>query len=227
MVTKSVSDPEDQQLSVPNSQGPGVKLPVPDPTALTTEQLRRELASLREIITARLDGEALATELRLKTITAVPLRIKEEIAHLEELIMARLDTVNKSLELKIMAFDKVSNERFNAIEGTFQGNALALAAALAAQKEAAAETNKANSLAIGKSELGTKESLVSLQALMSTGLESLGERFSDLKSRIDRGEGKDTGVDHSANRMFAIIGAIGGLLGIILSIAALFAVFKV
>jgi NADH dehydrogenase/NADH:ubiquinone oxidoreductase subunit G len=188
--------------------------------------LRRELASLREIIEARLDGADKATELRLDTINEIPALIKEEISHLEALLMARLQTATDGMDLKIKAVNDVSNERFAAIEGTFQGNALALAAALAAQKEAAAETNKANALAIGKSETGTKESLQALQALMSTGLTSLGERFADLKSRLDRGEGQDLGGDKSSAHNIAMIGAVGAVIGIILGLAAIFSVFK-
>jgi len=202
-------------------------LPVPDPTVLTTDQLRREISALREVIEARLDGEAQATLLRLDTINGFPEMIKEQIGHLESLLMARIVAAIENTDLKITTVDRVSNERFAAIEGTFQGNALALAAALAAQKEAAAETNKANALAIGKSEAGTKEAQLALQQLTNTGLDSLSVRFSDLKSRIDKGEGKEVGVDHSANRAFAYIGAVGGVLAIILSLAALFAVFKV
>ncbi len=50
---------EEPQLNMPHwgpGQSAGEWRPVPDPTKLTTDQLRRELAALREIIETRLDG---------------------------------------------------------------------------------------------------------------------------------------------------------------------------
>ena len=202
-----------------STSSPG-NVPIPDPSTLTTEQLRRELAALREIIEARLDGSDKATELRLVATEAIPARIKEEITHLDALLTARMNTLDETLQLRILAVQDVGTEHFAAIDGTFGSNALALAAALAAQKEAAAETNKANALAIGKSEEATKERLQALETLMNTGLASLRDAQTGVTSRLDRGEGTTTGKDDSALRLIAVLGVILALLGVMIAGAA-------
>jgi Tfp pilus assembly protein PilE len=82
--------------------------------------------------------------------------------------------------------EEVIRERFSAIEGTFSSNALALTAALAAQKEAAAEQNKSNSTAIDKSEEATKETIAANAAQTSAGLSSQAAIVADLKERVVR-----------------------------------------
>jgi len=76
--------------------------PVPDPTELTTEavalataQFRRELASLREILEARLNGMDSATTLLSQTVNRTPTVIQTEIAHLRELDNERFTSVNQ------------------------------------------------------------------------------------------------------------------------------------
>ncbi len=51
-------------------------VPVPDPTALTTEQLRRELGALREVIEARLNGMDMANKLLADQASGVPKRYR-------------------------------------------------------------------------------------------------------------------------------------------------------
>jgi len=46
--------------------------PVPDPTILTTQQLQREVAALKEIIFTRLDANDKAVELLHADVTRVP-----------------------------------------------------------------------------------------------------------------------------------------------------------
>ena len=151
-------------------------LPMPDPTRLTTAQLDRAVLGLREILEVRLncmeeDVERLANTRH------------EALASEREFILARLDSVQS-----------VSLERFKAIEGTFASNALALTAALAAQKEAAAEQNKSNTLAIDKSEVATQKRIDANAELTTTSLKSLSDRLDDLKERADTGNGKTSGA---------------------------------
>jgi hypothetical protein len=96
----------------------------------------------------------------------------------------------------------VTLEKFTAIDGTFSSNALALTAALAAQKEAAAEQNKSNTLAITKSESSTKETIAANAVQAQTGLASLENQFDDLKERVVRIESSGAGIvaDRSVTR---------------------------
>jgi hypothetical protein len=194
-------------------------LPIPDPTALTTAQLLREQSSLREIMEVRING--------------VERSLEQQLAAAVELILSHIKNVAD-----------VSNERFSGIATQFlerdtrteqaaQESRISLDAALAAAKEAVSEQNKANSLAIGKSEDATKERLDALQLLFSTSNKSLEDKISDAKSRLDSGGGQEQGkaqanveqrdvrVEHRSvsglnAQMISLYVAIAGLAALIL-----------
>jgi gas vesicle protein len=63
-----------------------------------------------------------------------------------------------------------------------------LASALAAQKEAVFEQQKANSEAAQKAEIGTQKQIDALTQLMSTSLKALEDKVADIKERLDRGD---------------------------------------
>jgi Trk K+ transport system NAD-binding subunit len=117
----------DQQIST---------IPIPDPTLLTTEQLRRELSNLREL-----------------------------------------------MESKMSALADVHGERFKGVDARFSAGETALAAALLSQKDLGAAHIHATTEAAGKAE-----------AAFTKQVDALGERISEIKERLDRGEGSSGGV---------------------------------
>jgi hypothetical protein len=214
--------------------------PRPDPTVLTTQQLREteavlnrtikgRVAALRELLETRLDGMDKATAVNAGEVTHihgeidhVRDRLREErageIQNLRELLTERIDGIDKATKLLAANQDRapsdtdkaigalreliqsqlgqveaVANEKFRAIEGTFASNALALTAALATQKEAAAEQNKSNTLAISKSEQATKETISANAAQTTAGLKSQEATINDLKERLVRLEAGGVG----------------------------------
>jgi hypothetical protein len=60
--------------------------PRPDPTHLTTQQLLRELSSLRELLFSRLDAMDKATVLLSETVNRTPTIVQTEISHVRELV---------------------------------------------------------------------------------------------------------------------------------------------
>ena len=142
----------------------------------------KQVNALRELLGARIDGMDVATELLATNVREVPTDIDKAARALLEILRGEIKNVQD-----------VAVEKFLAIDGTFSSNALALTAALAAQKEAAAEQNKSNTLAITKSEVATKEKIDSNALQTATSLKSLADRLDDLKERVDRGEGSDAG----------------------------------
>jgi hypothetical protein len=246
--------------------------PRPDPTVLTTQQLREtetslnrtiaeRVAGLRELIEQRLDGMDKATELLAERIGRFGPELQSgrellrsemaaAVLNLRELLEARLDAMDKAndllaenvrqfpsdldkatkalrevLQADIRNVQDVSQEKFSAIEGTFASNALALTAALAAQKEAAAEQNKSNTLAITKSEQATKETIAANAAQNTNSLTSQAATISDLKDRLVRLEagGVATGAAHSERRLdngqlLAVLGLILVAAGIIVTV---------
>lgn len=197
--------------------------PVPDPTALTTaavnqatEVYRRDLLAMRDLLETRLRAMDKATELLAATVGKVPSETDKAISAMKELIDTRLRAMDKANELlatgmsgdlnrlreiltgEIENVRSVSLEKFAAVEGTFASNALALTAALSAQKEAAAEQNKSNTLAINKSEQATKEASLADKAQTTNSLASQAATIADLKDRLVRLEAG--GLAASASR---------------------------
>jgi hypothetical protein len=163
-------------------------VPTPDPTILTREAVDRAIASYREVVEARLGAMDQATKLVASDLVKIEQASEKDHERAEAASAKAMHAEREFILSQIKIVADVANERFAAIEGTFASNALALAAALAAQKEAAAETNKANTLAIGKSEQATKETISSNALLSTTAIDDLRRQINALASRLDRGE---------------------------------------
>ena len=140
-----------------------VTVPIPDPTILTTEQLRRELANLRELLESKLEG----------SIT-------------------------------------VHDEKFRGVEARFMAGETALAAALLSQKDLGAAHIQATTEAAGKAE-----------ATFTKQVDALGIRISEIKERLDRGEGSTGGQRIAQTDTRASVGQMmtaGGLILLAISI---------
>lgn len=182
------------------------------------ETVARDIAALHELLAARLSAMDKATELLAASVGKVPSDTDKAVAALRDLLGARIDAMDVATKLLAATVDTipsdvdravasateliqqqvrnvqdVANEKFLAIDGTFASNALALTAALAAQKEAAAEQNKSNTLAITKSEQATKETISANAAQTATGLGSQAATIADIKERVVRIESMGAG----------------------------------
>lgn len=203
----------------------GGSRPVPDPTVLTTEQLERAIKAERErvdgqiqVLEERLAGIDRATELRLKDIIDIPKIIDEKIRHLKDLTSERFDSIGRQL-------DVAESQRVEQKEDSKTG----LDAALAAQKEAASEQNKSNTLAINKSEQATSETITKLSELFETRNGALGLQFADLKERVQRIEGRKQGeveqrieTRAGVSNIGTVVAIIGGVLTIMVVILSFY-----
>lgn len=220
-----------QQQAPYRDTGPlGEWRPVSDPTALTTAQLRHELATLREIIEARLHGMDRATELASTQVTSLSQEVEHTRARLREettsdllqlrgLLEARFDGMDRAIRLHAEIIDRVPAERDMAInhlaelhdekftsialqfaerdvrsEQATEGAKQALDAALLAQKELVAQQNEANSAAAAKAEASFTKQIDQIGTIIQTLEKALDARITELKERIDRGEGSTSGA---------------------------------
>jgi len=131
---------------------------VPDPSSLTTEALIRAVAAERDyvdgrinVILERLRGIDVATELLNETVTRTPTDITKEITHLRELMEVQFRSVHLQFA-----------ERDTRQERESRDNKVAVDAAFAAQKEAAAKQDEGNQKSIDKSERSTSETIAKL-----------------------------------------------------------------
>ena len=158
------------------------------------ERRRREfledLTAVRTLLEQRLDALDKSIKLAADGLAALPDLTESHLSREREFILGQI--ANASAETRRVA--DVAQEKFAAIEGTFASNALALTAALAAQKEAAAEQNKSNTLAISKSEQATKETILANAAQTVSSVASQAATISDLKDRVVRLEAMGVGA---------------------------------
>src|SRR5579863_5690098 len=131
--------------------GHGDWRPIPDPTVLTTEQLRRELSALREILTARLDGMDRATVLLDETVNRTPTIIQTEISHVRELMQEKFAGVDQRFTERDIRFAQQNT-----------ANAAAVEAALRAARELGEAQSRANTLANAKTEESVAQQLKAL-----------------------------------------------------------------
>jgi hypothetical protein len=228
-----MEDPQQDRQQWGTGPPAGGWQPVPDPTRLTTEQLRRELATLREIIETRLHGMDVATELASTQAAAVRDEIEQtrdrlheetatQVAQLRELLEARFDGMDQAIRLNAEIIDRVPAERDMAIkhleelhdekfgsialqfaerdvrsEQASEGAKQALDAALLAQKELVAQQNEANSAAAAKAEASFTKQIDQIGTIIQTLEKALDARITELKERIDRGEGSTAGAEGS------------------------------
>lgn len=139
------------------------------------EKSQRLHDTLLALLTVRIDGMDVATKLLAEDVTKIPSDMDRAIGSLRDVIMGAVHQV-----------ESVSLEKFTAIEGTFASNALALTAALAAQKEAAAEAKKSSDLAIDKSEKTTQETIRANDAKTASGISAQAAVMADIKDRLIR-----------------------------------------
>jgi hypothetical protein len=162
------------------------------------------------------------TELTTRAVALATAECRRDIEALREILAGKIGNVQD-----------VSAERFKAIDGTFGANALALTAALAAQKEAAAEQNKSNALAIDKSERATKETIAANAAQAVAGLAAQAAIAADLKDRVVRletagparlEERSERRLDHGVNMasVMAVIAVVSVVAAIALGLLAAF-----
>ena len=170
----------------------------------------KQVNALRELLASRIDGMDVATRLLAENIRQVPTDIDKAVTALSEILRSEIRSVQD-----------VATEKFLAIDGTFASNALALTAALAAQKEAAAEQNKSNTLAISKSEQATKETSSANAQQTATSLASQAATIADLKDRVVRIESGAVGSAAARSETRLNAGQAVAIIGLIIAVAAI------
>lgn len=166
-----------QRSSTP--MGPQGSTPVPDPTALTTDQLRREITSLNILITTRLDAMDKAVDILRDLANREP--TSSVLQERTIALRAEIDQKFQTDSVKFVELDKRT-------EALTAAGKIAIDAAFKAQQEAAS-----------KQEAQFTKQIDQAKDLVQTSLGALSAQIVDVKSRLDRGEGSDKGqAQHAA-----------------------------
>jgi hypothetical protein len=180
----------------------------------TRNRLREEIVlttqQLRELIETRLDGMDRAIELHAEIIDKLPHERNVAIAHLEALQNERFASIAKQ-------FDERDIRTSQASEAAKQ----ALDAALLAAKELVSQQNEANATAADKAEQSTIKQIDQIGIRIDTIQKALDVRLTELKERIDRGEGSITGATVQRTEQRLTIGAVMAVIAGVVGVAAI------
>lgn len=197
----------------------GGSRPVPDPTLLTDAAIAKAIAAMRDYVDGQLDirderlrGIDRATELRWPTVEDLPDQIADAVGH------------NRALtDEKFASIAIQFSERDTRAENDKRDGKVAVDAAFAAQKEAAAKQDESNQKAIDKSEAAMAEKITTLSDLYSAGTGSLAGKIDDLKERVARIESVKVGATESRTGVYASIGVAATLFFVLLAIVGFLA----
>jgi hypothetical protein len=164
-----------------------------DPSTLTTAQLIREISSLKELVFVRLNAIEQGIEVSHADFVRVPTEVQRQVGSLKELMEAKISGSDELKQEKFKNLDKrldlVEQARIEQKKDT----ATAVDAALKAAKEAVAEQNASNVLAINKSEASITKQIDQQADLIRQISKSFDEKISDIKERLGKGDGKTQG----------------------------------
>ncbi len=192
--------------------------PVPDPTALTTQAILRELGSLREVLEAVIDGQKSLFDVRLDGMDKAIVLLQTIMDKQPGIVDQKISTLQKLHEEKFASIGTQFIERDTRTEQTSRDSKVAVDAALQAAKEAVGEQNRSSSLAINKSEAATGKQIDQIGLLIGQNAKATDDKIDDLKERLTRMEGAEKGQSNAWVWIFAAIGALVGLAGIVVAI---------
>lgn len=194
-------------------------LPIPDPTLLTTQQLHREIFSVREVIETRINSMDKAIELVKGIADRIPQLMEKAISQLQGLHEEKFSSIQTQFK-----------ERDTRSDQTSKDNKVAIDAALQAAKEAVGEQNKSSQLAIAKSEAATTKQIDAIVILIANGQKALDDKIDDIKERLTTIEGNRAGQQEkkqdTTSNWVIVFGAIGVLFGLVGTVVAFVAMLK-
>lgn len=190
-------------------------IPIPDPSLLTTQQLTREITSLREFFESQVDSINNRISSVIKIIDANPAIVDAEISKLQQLQDEKFRSIVSQFDEKFRSIAIQFSERDIRTEQTSRDSKVAVDAALQAAKEAVGEQNKSSALAIAKSEAATTKQIDQIGVIISTMANGLNDKIDDIKSRITIIEGRNIGGNN-------VVGYAITAVAVVISIIAVF-----
>lgn len=183
-------------------------VPNPDPSTLTTEQLRHELTGLKELIGVRLDGYDKANTILAENVNRVPTLLDREILRITQLFDEKFTSAKNELGAITIAMNTRFEERDVRGRASETAASTAIAAALAALKEMIALQNTANAAAISKSEVGTTKEIDNIKLILANSAKTTDDKIADMRTN----RRQDTG------NVVGIVLGVAGLVGLVVTL---------
>lgn len=179
--------------------------------------LTAKIDGMNTALSARLVGMDEATRLRYEKVEQLAPAIKEQVARLQSLHEEKFASVATQFK-----------ERDTRSERESRDNKVAVDAAFAAQKEAAAKQDEANQKAIDKSEKATTDTIKTNAELVRTTTDGLSGKIDDLKVRFSALEGqmaqnagRSKGMGDGWGIMVAAVGVVALIAGVVIGVISL------
>lgn len=183
------------------------RLPVPDPTELTTQALLREIGALKELFDTRFSAIHETIRLIQVSVDHRGEAVRQEVGHLDTLFNEKFIRIQTQINERDIQTDKASRDVKSAVDAAF-----------AAAKEAVGEQNKSNALSITKSEAATTKQIDGIFELARTNTKASDDKFSDIKDRLTTIESHSKGVGDGLGWMIGTGGVVVGIVSIVVSV---------
>ena len=144
--------------------------------------VEQSIIALRELMESKLSAMEQAVVLQNQAASAFPAEVRTEIAHLKLLHEERFSSIAQQFNERDIRTDQASRASKEALD-----------AALQAAKELVNAQGEASSAAAVKSETSFAKQIDQIGTIISTLEKALDARITELKERVDRGEGSNAG----------------------------------
>lgn len=181
---------------------PGL-VPVPDPTLLTTENLRREISGLEEKIKIRLDAMDKASAAFRDDMIRLSTEVDKQFGNLQTLSDEKFRSIQHQFD-----------ERKAQAAENFATAKEMMATALESQKALATALDVANKEAITKSESSALKQIDGIKSQLVSMAEALTDKIDGINGRLNRGEGAQSGRSSDQTRNIAIIALLIAGIGV-------------
>ena len=206
-----------------------VSRPDPDPTTLTTQALYREINQVQALLHSEMEGLSGRLDARITSVDHGLDRLRLIIDREPELTNQLVNNLKSIHEEKLSSIQVQFIERDVRTEQTSRDSKVAVDAALQAAKEAVEKQNASSALAIAKSESATTKQIDTQGILITTATTSLNERIDaasatmnskidDLKDRLNRMEGGQTGGHQVWGYIIGIAGTMVALIALLFNL---------
>ena len=206
-----------------------VSRPDPDPTTLTTQALYREINQVQALLHSEMEGLSGRLDARITSVDHGLDRIRLLVDREPEVTTQLVNNLKSVHEEKLSSIQVQFIERDVRTEQTSRDSKVAVDAALQAAKEAVEKQNASSALAIAKSESATTKQIDTQGILITTATTSLNERIDaasatmnskidDLKDRLNRMEGGQTGGHQVWGYIIGIAGTMVALIALLFNL---------
>lgn len=173
-----------------------------DPSILTTQQLWREIAGLKELILRELQSIQKAVDVAHADLVRVPTEVTKAVSSLEKLHECKFENIDKWQLERIVNIDKrmldatnLVTEKFSGIEKQFKERdvrveqsaiqtKVAVDAALQAAEKAVNKQNESFAQSIAKSEAATTKNIDQQAVLIGAMTKGFDDKIDDIKERM-------------------------------------------